>query len=248
MVTAPREGTRDRPRKGIPPRHSRGTMTTKLLVWDFDGTLIDSHPQILAGMNHTLAGLGLPPEVGGPVRERWLKCVGLPVEAGLEAAFSPLGLAWETVYPVYRSFDWAGHEHLLRPFPGMEALVAELRDLGAPMAIATSKRGASLRRQLALFGWEHTFSPLVTPDEVAQGKPDPESLHQILAATGFAPEEALMIGDTPFDLDMARRAGVPSLAVGHGFYGQEDLLAWDPVGFAPDVPALRDQLLARLER
>jgi len=58
-------------------------MTTKLLVWDFDGTLIDSHPQILAGMDHTLAGLGILGGAADTVRERWLRCVGLPVEAGL---------------------------------------------------------------------------------------------------------------------------------------------------------------------
>jgi phosphoglycolate phosphatase-like HAD superfamily hydrolase len=67
------------------------------------------------------------------------------------------------------------------------------------------------------------------------------------ARTGLAPEDILMVGDTPFDLDMARAAGVPSLAVGHGFYPQEALAACDPRAYAPDTAALRDILLAWVE-
>ena len=112
------------------------------------------------------------------------------------------------------------------------------------MGIVTSKRRLPILRQAARFGWENTFSPIITPDEVTHGKPHPESMELLQTLTGLAAEDLLMVGDTPFDLDMARAAGVPSLAVGHGFYGQEALAACGPRAYAPDTAALRDILLA----
>ena len=114
------------------------------------------------------------------------------------------------------------------------------------MGVATSKRTVPLMRQMARFGWEAFFDPIITPDDVTHGKPHPETLELMQARTGLAPEEILMVGDTPFDLDMARAAGVPSLAVGHGFYPQEALAACGPRAYAPDTAALRDILLAYL--
>lgn len=214
----------------------------KLIVWDFDGTLADSRALIVAGMDHALASLGLQ---GKPeLKQEWLRYVGLPVEEGLQRTFEPLGLDPAEVLRVYRTFDWMANEHLLVPFPGMDALVHELHGLGMKMAIASSKRGVPLKRQVETFGWGGCFDPLVTPDDVRLAKPDPESLEVCLAAHGLQPAEAVMVGDTPFDLEMANRAGVPGIAVGHGFYGREALEACGPRAYAPDVPALRDILLA----
>ncbi|HJU82986.1 MAG TPA: HAD family hydrolase [Holophagaceae bacterium] len=212
----------------------------KLIVWDFDGTLVDSRPLIEAGMAHALEALGQPRSL----MEEWLRYVGLPVEEGIRRTFGPLGLDLDLVLKAYRSFGHADHEHLMRPFAGMDDLLQALRGRGQAMAIATSKRRVPLDRQLALFGWTGCFDPIITPDDVADGKPHPESLHLILERTGLAPGELLMIGDTPFDLEMAQRAEVPSVAVGHGFYPQEALLPYGPRAYAPDTTALRDILLA----
>ena len=212
----------------------------KLIAWDFDGTLVDSRPLIEAGMAHALDALGQPRSV----MAEWLKCVGLPVEAGIRHTFGPLGLDYDTVLKAYRSFGHAEHEHLMQPFEGIPDLLAELHGRGQRMAVVTSKRRVPLLRQMAQWDWEPYFDPIITPDEVTHGKPDPESLEQLQAGTGLPAEEILMVGDTPFDLDMARAAGVPSLAVGHGFYDQEALIACGPRAYAPDTAALRDILLA----
>jgi HAD superfamily hydrolase (TIGR01509 family) len=214
----------------------------RLIVWDFDGTLADSRPLIVAGMEHALKSLGLQDLPG--IREVWLAQVGLPVEEGLRRTFEGLEVDATEVLKAYRSFDWLANEQLLQPFPGMSALVHELHGMGVKMAIASSKRTVALQRQVLALGWAACFDPLVTPDDVRVGKPHPESLEICLRVHGLDPGEALMIGDTPFDLEMAQRAGVPSVAVGHGFYGREALLACEPLGFAPDVPALRELLLA----
>lgn len=212
----------------------------KHLVFDFDGTLVDSRPLIEAGMIHALDRLGLSRDLMAP----WLDCVGLPVEVGIQRTFGPIGLPLDEVLPAYRSFDHAAHEHLMGPFPGMDALLRRLREAGVPMAIATSKRRVPLLRQLGLFGWESFFHPIVTPDEVSQGKPHPESLELVQSLTGRKGGDLLMIGDTSYDLEMAQRAGVPSVAVGHGHHSAEVLGAFEPLAFAPDVPALGDILFA----
>jgi HAD superfamily hydrolase (TIGR01509 family) len=212
----------------------------KLIIWDFDGTLADTRPVIEAGMDHALQALGLDPGL----RETWLTCVGLPVEDGIAHTFGPLGLDLAEVLRVYRTFNYQAHEHMITGFAGMTELLAELRTLGMPLAIASSKRGLHLRRQLRALGWEGWFDPIITPDEVQAGKPDPESLALCLAAHGLAPRDAVMVGDTPFDLDMAQRAGVPSVAVGHGFSSRSAMAAYAPLAFAPDTAALRDILLA----
>lgn len=215
----------------------------KLIVWDFDGTLADSRPLIEAGMAHALDALGQPRALMG----EWLTYVGLPVEEGVRRTFSPLGLDTDTVLKAYRSFGHADHEHLMKPFEGIPELLAELTARGQAMAIATSKRRLPLLRQLAGFGWTGRFDPIITPDEVTHGKPHPESLELILKLTGLAAEDLLMVGDTPFDLDMAKAAGVPSLAVGHGFYSEPQLAACGPRAYAPDTAALRDILLSFTE-
>lgn len=215
----------------------------KLIAWDFDGTLVDSRPLIEAGMAHALDALGQPRSV----MAEWLKYVGLPVEAGIRNTFEPLGLSGDTVLKAYRSFGHLEQEHLLQPFAGIPELLLELRARGQKMGIATSKRRVPLLRQMARFGWEAYFEPIITPDEVTHGKPHPETLELMQAQTGLAATEILMVGDTPFDLDMAREAGVPSLAVGHGFYGEPALAACGPRAYAPDTAALRDILLAWCE-
>ncbi len=212
----------------------------KLIAWDFDGTLVDSRLLIETGMAHALDALGQPRSV----MAEWLKYVGLPVEAGIRNTFGPLGLDGDTVLKAYRSFGHAEHEHLMQPFEGISELLLELKGRGQRMAVVTSKRRVPLLRQMAPWGWEPLFDPIITPDEVTHGKPHPESLELAQALTGLGPEEILMVGDTPFDLDMASAAGVPSLAVGHGFYSEEALAACGPRAYAPDTAALRDILLA----
>lgn len=215
----------------------------KLIVWDFDGTLADSRPLIEAGMAHALDTLGQP----RALMAEWLRYVGLPVEEGIRRTFVPLGLEMDSVLKAYRTFGHADHEHLMQPFDGISDLLAELKGRGQAMAIATSKRRLPLLRQLEGFGWSGLFDPIITPDEVVEGKPHPESLTLIQTMTGLAATDLLMVGDTPFDLDMARAAGVPSLAVGHGFYTEPQLAACGPRAYAPDTAALRDILLAWMD-
>ena len=164
----------------------------KLIIWDFDGTLADTRPIIEAGMDHTLRALGLDPGI----REEWLQCVGLPVEEGILRTFGPRGFEVAPVLLAYRSFRHQEHESLIKGFDGITELLAELKRRGLLQAIASSKRGEPLRRQVAALEWAAFLNPLVSPDEVAKAKPDPESIHLILAELGVEKtlEEARFLG------------------------------------------------------
>lgn len=216
----------------------------KLIIWDFDGTLADSRPLIVAGMQHTLEQLGKPESL---MRE-WLKYVGLPVEDGIRQTFHPgTDAELEHILQVYRGFGHAEHMHLIQPFAEMTPLLEDLRKRGMPMALATSKRLKPLSGQIRAFGWEGFFDPIVTPDDVTHAKPHPESLFLCLKAHGLAPADVVMVGDTRFDLEMARSAGIPGLAVGHGFHGKDELMKAGPRAYAPDVAALREILFSWIE-
>jgi len=212
----------------------------KLVVWDFDGTLADTRPLIEDGMRFALKALGKPDSL----MDKWLACVGLPVEEGLARTFggSPK-TEMEHILQVYRSYDWAGNTHLIRPFPGMSELISELRAMGIKQAVATSKRLKALEPQLECFGWSDSFFPIVTPERVVRPKPNPESLEVCLRAHDLAPHEAVMVGDTLFDLEMANAAQVPGIGMTYGFATKEQLASAAPIACANSVAELREILL-----
>jgi phosphoglycolate phosphatase-like HAD superfamily hydrolase len=217
----------------------------KLIVWDFDGTLANTRPLIEDGMSFALKALGRPMAL----MDEWLACVGLPVEEGLRRTFGiDGGPEMDRILGLYRSYDWAGNTHLIRPFPGMKELVADLGANGVGQAIATSKRFKALEPQLEAFGWTGAFYPIVTPDRLRCPKPHPESLEVCLEAHGLRPGEALMIGDTLYDLDMANAAEVPCVGVTYGFASEAQLSSAKPLACAGDVDELRGILFDLLGR
>lgn len=216
----------------------------KLIVWDFDGTLADTRPLIEDGMKFTIKALKAPESL----MDRWLACVGLPVEEGLRRTFDVKdGPEINRILKIYKSYDWAGNTHLIRTFPGMQELVADLNSRGVKQAIATSKRKAALEPQLAGFGWAESFFPVVTPESVTNPKPHPESLEICLSSHGLRPEDVLMIGDTLYDLDMANAANVPCVGVTYGFATREQLARATPIAFADTVVGL-EKVLMQLTR
>jgi HAD superfamily hydrolase (TIGR01509 family) len=211
----------------------------KLIVWDFDGTLADTRPLIEDGMRFALKALNRPDDL----IDKWLACVGLPVEEGLRRTFGVFdGPEMDHVLKLYRTYDWVGNSHLIKPFAGMTELVAELGSKGIKQAIATSKRFKSLEPQLADFGWTDAFYPIVTPDRVTYPKPHPESLEICLKSHGLHPKDALMIGDTLYDLDMANAARVPCIGLTYGFASEEQLATAAPIACVGSVKELKEIL------
>jgi len=197
----------------------------ELLIFDWDGTLCDSIGRIVDSMRAaaSLEGLG----------ERSDEAIKGIIGLGLPEAIARLypELVGSGRVEGFRQRYAESYMALdVRPsplFPGVVECLESFRRRGLRMAVATGKSRRGLDRVLAGHGWLDYFEITRCADETAS-KPDPLMLDEILAHCGVSPEKALMIGDSSFDLDMARRAGIDSVAVGYGAQSLSELLAFAP--------------------
>lgn len=211
----------------------------KLVIFDVDGTLIDSQAMILASMAAAYADEGLD----CPPREAVLSIVGLSLPQAM-ARLSPQLAAerHDRLVAAYKaSFTQARAQDLAPLYPGARAVLDDLagrEDLLLGVATGKSRRG--LEHVLAAHGLRGHFHTLQVADD-HPSKPHPSMLRAALAETGAA--RAVMVGDTTYDMDMARNAGLPGLGVGWGYHPAGDLTASGAVA----VLAGFDQMPAALE-
>jgi phosphoglycolate phosphatase len=216
----------------------------RLIVFDCDGTLVDSQHLIVEAMGAAFAANGLP----APARSQVLRHIGLSVSeavAGIgesqdEALIASLAAAYKTAFSGLRQ-----RPSFAEPFfPGAREAVEELaRDASVVLGIATgkSRRGVDLllqREQLA-----YAFATLQTADD-APSKPHPEMLLRAMSETGVGPADTIMIGDTSYDMAMARNAGVLAIGVAWGYHTAQELTEAGALAVAEDC----DQLMALLAR
>ncbi len=188
----------------------------QLLVFDVDGTLVDSQAMIVAAQRRAFAACGLV----APTRERSLSIVGLSLIEAFTALVGPHGPV-ERLAEAYREAfselraDPDCNEPL---FPRIEATIAELaaRD-DVVLGIATGKSRRGVAHLVERFGWERVFATIQTADD-APSKPDPGMLLRAMAETGIGQEATTMIGDTAFDMAMAGAAGVRAIGVSWGYH------------------------------
>jgi phosphoglycolate phosphatase len=194
----------------------------ELLVFDLDGTLVDSRDDLASAVNHALASVGRPPHPVAAVQ----KMVGDGVRTLIERA---LGAADDEVEPVLAAFLAHYEQHLAdrsRPYAGIEEALDRL--VGVRKVVATNKRGDLARRLLALLGLEQRFEAVLGEDDVGRRKPDPAMVREVLRRSGVAAERAWLVGDSVADLRAARAAGVRSCAVLWGYGAEVDLRAEGP--------------------
>ncbi|MFN7960103.1 MAG: HAD-IA family hydrolase [Thermoanaerobaculia bacterium] len=205
-----------------------------LLVFDWDGTLMDSVASIVACMQHAAEDCGLGPAS----EERVRRMIGLSlVEARSAMGFDVSDELWAQVIDRYRHHWFAGYRDRHEAFPGAEPALAELSRRGYTLAIATGKGRRGLERDLETTGLGRYFVATRTVDE-APSKPHPQMLLELMAELGAAPQRTLMIGDTVYDLEMATNAGAASLAVASGAEAEGELLARGPLACLREVGAL----------
>jgi len=187
-----------------------------LVVFDVDGTLVDSQHLIVAAQREAFAAHGL----AAPSRERSLSVVGLSlaeVFAALVGAHGPLeGLveAYKDAFARLRA-DPAWQEPF---FPGAPEFIGELAarpDIMLGIATGKSRRGVA--HLVARHGWDRVFATIQTADD-APSKPDPTMLRQAMAHVGVVSENTIMVGDSTFDMLMARAAGVRAVGVSWGYH------------------------------
>lgn len=192
-----------------------------LVVFDWDGTLMDSVGRIVSSMQATARALAMPE----PSEEAVRNIIGLSLRPALDQLFPSLDeKGREQLLAVYRD-QYVDLDPTPTPlFPGVEAMLGELRACGKTLAVATGKARAGLERVFAQTGLEVHFITSRTADD-AQSKPHPDMLEQILAQTGISPSRALMIGDSVLDITMAKAAGMWAAGVTFGVHGAEKLRA-----------------------
>jgi phosphoglycolate phosphatase len=205
-----------------------------LVVFDWDGTLMDSERQIVHCMQAAAADLDLVVPMYCEVRS----IIGLGLPEAIQVLFPghEAGLR-ERVRQCYAGHFIAGAGGRSELFPGAPELLDRLHANGQLMAVATGKSRAGLDRVLCESGLSGYFHITRCADETAS-KPDPLMLHEILGALSVPADEVVMIGDTTFDLEMAARAGIRSIGVGHGAHDVEVLERYSPMAIVPDLKAL----------
>ncbi len=180
-----------------------------VVLFDLDGTVIDSGGIILASMRHATH------EVLGReyADEELMRAVGGPgLEAQMEA-FDPERV--DELVTVYRAHNEPLHEQLLC-CAGMEDALERLHAEGRRLAVVTAKRRSTVELAFAHVPLGHLFEVIVGGDETERHKPDPEPLLLAAERLGASPEEAVYIGDSPFDVRAAKAAGMASVAVTWG--------------------------------
>lgn len=208
----------------------------RLVIFDWDGTLMDSVAQIVASLVWAAAqhGLTLQPQSAANI-------IGLGLPEAMAALF-PDHPALQPLIQADYSRHYVAHSHQQRLFEGAEALMDRLQATGLQLAVATGKSRMGLDRVLAQSGQAHRFGVTRCASET-RSKPDPLMLQQILEQTGLEAGQAIMIGDTTYDLDMAQRIGMPRIGVSYGVHRGPDLRRFDPLTVVDSVTELEAWLL-----
>jgi len=197
----------------------------KVLIFDWDGTLVDSIGRIVESIHVAARSCGLPQVDDTAVKG----IIGLALPEAVEVLYpGQVDAARVEAFRHHYGEHYLGLEaQPSMPYPGVTEALSEFREAGYLLAVATGKGRRGLDRVLAGQGWEDLFDITRCADETAS-KPDPLMIHEILAHCGVRPERALMIGDSVFDLQMAHRAGVDSVAVGYGAQPLRVLQQFEP--------------------
>ena len=187
---------------------------SKLVIFDFDGTLGDTRQNIVITMQQSMRQMGLPvadENTCGSV-------IGLPLKDCYRHIYPHLDdEGAEACAEAYRQLFFANAKKLVpKPFPHVIETLQALQDKGILMSIASSRTSASLHRLVDDMGLRKYISFIVGSDEVEHHKPDPEPVLVTLKHFGLRPEEALVVGDMPYDILMGRAAGTHTCAVTYG--------------------------------
>jgi phosphoglycolate phosphatase len=207
-----------------------------LLVFDWDGTLIDSAGTIVHCIQDAARDLGI--EV--PDRKRASHVIGLGLHDSLRFAVPSLPAERYVEFAAAYRKHFLASEHSMLLFPGIPELLEDL--VGRKrLAIATGKSRKGLDRALESDNLKRFFSGSRCADET-HPKPHPAMLLELMEELGVEPAQTLMIGDTSHDLEMAKAAGVDALAVAYGAHPEEGLRACGPLGCFANVSSLREWL------
>ena len=213
-------------------------MSCRLIIFDVDGTLVDSQHDIVAAMDHAFAAQGLTP----PSRAATLAIVGLSVPEAIRSLAPHLDIhRQEVIARTFRAGSPAqrlagGKQDLL--YPGaLGAVTALAAREHIVLGVATGKSRRGVERLFDNYRWHDHFATMQTAD-TNPSKPDPGMILAAMAETGTKPAETIMIGDTSFDMAMARAAGATAIGVAWGYHPVAELEIAGAHTIAADFAAL----------
>ena len=211
------------------------------LLFDLDGTLVDSIELILSSFRYTFRQ-----HVGeAPPDSKWIAGLGTPLFTQLKEFTQDDALA-RAMIATYRQYQLAHHDEFMRSYEGVTEAMAELRARGHTTAVVTSKMSDLAVRALDFTGLRDTIDVVIGMEDTQRHKPDPEPVRVALAKLGRAANEAVFLGDSPHDIASGNEAGVITVAARWGPFSREELDAAKP-GYHVLRMAEFPALIARLE-
>jgi phosphoglycolate phosphatase len=203
-------------------------MPLEALVFDLDGTLVDTAPDLHAATNHVLSTLKRRPITLDEVRSFVGHGAKTLIARGCEATGEPVDpRAIETLYQEFIIYYAANIATNSRPYPGLLALLERCKDRGLAMAVCTNKLESLSLRLLDALDMRKYFGAVVGPDTIGVAKPDPRPYHEALLRLGKAVPQSIMVGDSETDIRTGQNAQVPVIAVTFG-YTPKHVRAFDP--------------------
>lgn len=193
----------------------------KCVVFDFDGTLADTNKGIVRAFQETFSRLGME----SPSEEVLTSTIGLTLVDGFKAA-SPKPMTdaeAEAAATEYRRIFSEIAFPLISVFPGVKGMLAQIKDRGIGMAVATSRSHRSLEAIAQQIGVSGFFDIMCAEEDVKNHKPAPDLVNIILDRLGYSPDETLVVGDATYDLLMGRSAGCRVCGVTWGNQSREKL-------------------------
>jgi phosphoglycolate phosphatase len=188
------------------------------IVFDLDGTLVDTAPDLINALNHVLDREGLPPVPLHAARNMIGAGARKLIERGLEAEGRSVGVA--EISRMTADFIDYYADHIAdesRPFEGLEVALDDLAARGHLLAVCTNKLEWLSKRLLDQLGLSGRFAAICGADTFGVQKPDPTILRETVARAGGQLSASIMVGDAGTDVGVARRAGVPVIGVGFGY-------------------------------
>jgi phosphoglycolate phosphatase len=219
---------------------------TRTVVFDLDGTLVDTAPDLIAALNFVLDREGLPPVPLNKARNMIGAGARKLLERGLEVDGRNVSVS--ELDKLTRDFIDYYADHIAdasRPFEGLEAALDQLESQGFQFAVCTNKLEWLSRRLLDQLGMTARFKAICGADTFGVAKPDPVILQQTLAQAGGQLSSAIMVGDAGPDVGVARRAGIPVIGVEFGYTDVPiaDLKPDRLIGHFRDLPAAVESLI-----
>jgi len=211
------------------------------VLFDLDGTLVDSIALLLASMRHTFQGRNRQPSDA-----EWIEGIGTPLPKQL-TPYVESDEDRERLVNRYRTFQMENHDRLMARYEGVIDTLALLYQRGHPMGVVTSKGNAMMERGLKFIGADDYIEVAIGYDSVHIHKPDPYPVKAALEKLEYDNHEAVFVGDSPHDIKSGNAAGVITVAALWGPFTRSVLEAYKPTYFLDDIkelPPLLDRITA----